>query len=1037
MTKKSQNQSLFDLETPAKPQGPVECLGLTFENDEARREHFLGLLREGLEELHAKLGGVPFTTVEDAVERMKSVEKWPMGDDARLRELAERMRHAEKGKDLLQRWKDEVGFPHGAIEDILNLSDPPYYTACPNPFIADFIKRYGKPYDPNVPYSKEPFAADVSEGKNDPIYNAHSYHTKVPHKAIMRYILHYTEPGDVVFDGFCGTGMTGVAAQLCGDKKTVESLGYRVDDQGVIYQQETDENGKTIWKPFSKLGPRRAVLNDLSPAATFIAYNYNTPVDVQAFEREAKRILKEVEEECGWMYATLASEVASRGSRVESQEDDVAEEWAEKLRACKTADEIGKLLSSEHSILGMGPTWGQINYIVWSDVFVCPECTQEVVFWEAAVDKQAGKVHGEFPCPHCSARLTKRNMDRAWVTRYDKAIGQTIRQAKQVPVLINYSVGKKRYEKTPDAFDLALTEKIEKLDIPYWFPTDPIPEGDKTGEPLRIGITHVHHFYTKRNLWVLDSFAHKSQKQLVRALWVATACTEGLSALNRERPFGLPSKLSGTLYVSSMIREINALAFLRRKIEKYEARSLGPYTLMASQSSTLLDEPDLSVDYIFTDPPFGGNLMYSELNFLWEAWLKVFTNNKPEAIENKVQGKGLPEYQRLMTECFKEYYRVLKPGRWMTVEFHNSKNSVWTSIQEALQTAGFVIADVRTLDKKQGSFNQVTQAGAVKQDIIISCYKPNGGLEERFKLEAGTEEGVWDFVRTHLRQLPVFVSKDGKAEVIAERQNYLLFDRMVAFHVQRGVTVPLSAAEFYAGLARRFPERDGMYFLPEQVAEYDKKRMKVSEVLQLQLFVTDEASAIQWLKASLTRKPQTFQELHPQFLKEIGGWQKHEKPLELSELLEQNFLRYDGKGPIPAQIVSWMKQSSSLRELISSELRVTSDEPKYSELETRNPELLRAAKDRWYVPDPNKASDLEKLRERALLREFEEYRESSARRLKVFRLEAVRAGFKKAWQERDYATIIAVARKIPENVLQEDPKLLMWYDQALTRMGEA
>ena len=66
--------------------------------------------------------------------------------------------------------------------------------------------------------------------------------------------------------------------------------------------------------------------------------------------------------------------------------------------------------------------------------------------------------------------------------------------------------------------------------------------------------------------------------------------------------------------------------------------------------------------------------MYSELNFLWEAWLKVFTNNKPEAIENKVQGKGLLEYQHLITRCFQEYYRLLKPGRWMTVEFHNSKN---------------------------------------------------------------------------------------------------------------------------------------------------------------------------------------------------------------------------------------------------------------------------------------------------------------------------------------------------------------------------
>jgi DNA modification methylase len=1046
MAKRNENQSLFKTKiVPARAgsgklfdeeylvnDAPVECLGMTFENDEARREYFLRLLREGLKELHAKLGGVPFTTVQDAVERMKSVKKWPMGDDTRLHELAERMRRADSSKDLLQRWKDEVGFPHGEIDDILNLSDPPYYTACPNPFIEDFIKHYSKPYDPKTDnYRREPFAADVSEGKNDPIYNAHSYHTKVPHKAIMRYILHYTEPGDVVFDGFCGTGMTGVAAQLCGDKKTVESLGYKVDDQGVIYQQETDENGKTVWKPFSKLGARRAVLNDLSPAATFIAYNYNTPVDVQAFEREATRILKEVEEECGWMYATLAEPKESE-----------PEAWADKLRACKTTDEVRGLLNIQSSALSNGPTWGRINYTVWSDVFVCPECTQEVVFWEAAVDIQAGKVHDAFPCPHCSARLTKRNMDRAWVTRYDKAIGQTIRQAKQVPVLINYSAGKKRYEKEPDAFDLALIEKIEELDIPYWFPTNPIPEGDKTGEPLRIGITHVHHFYTKRNLWVLAAyFILLSSSTLGRRLIpILTGGLLGLTKLQRFKPrTTFPNMiLSGTLYVGSLFREWRADQWLNGKLKSFkQALTVRPPAgLIDTRTSQFLDETRASCDYIFTDPPFGGNLMYSELNFLWEAWLKVFTNNQPEAIENKVQGKGLPEYQRLMTECFKEYYRVLKPGRWMTVEFHNSKNSVWNAIQEALQTAGFVIADVRTLDKKQGSFNQVTQAGAVKQDIIISCYKPNGGLEERFKLEAGTEEGVWDFVRTHLRQLPVFVSKDGKAEVIAERQNYLLFDRMVAFHVQRGVTVPLSAAEFYAGLAQRFPERDGMYFLPEQVAEYDKKRMKVKEVMQLELFVNDEASAIQWLKQQLTRKPQTFQELHPQFLKDIGGWQKHEKPLELSELLEQNFLRYDGKGLIPAQIVAWMKQSADLRKLIQHEIASGRATEENGQLSTQSSVLITRAKDRWYVPDPNKASDLEKLRERALLREFEEYRESKQKRLKVFRLEAVRAGFKRAWQERDYSTIIDVARKIPENILQEDPKLLMWYDQALTRSGD-
>src|SRR5690606_10219815 len=108
----------------------------------------------------------------------------------------------------------EVGFPHGEIEDILNLSDPPYYTACPNPFIVDFIRHYGKPYGPGSSYSKAPLAVDVTEGKNDPLYRLPSYHTKVPPKAIQHYLLHYTEPGDIVLDAFCGTGMTGVACLL-------------------------------------------------------------------------------------------------------------------------------------------------------------------------------------------------------------------------------------------------------------------------------------------------------------------------------------------------------------------------------------------------------------------------------------------------------------------------------------------------------------------------------------------------------------------------------------------------------------------------------------------------------------------------------------------------------------------------------------------------------------------------------------------------------------------------------------------------------
>ena len=924
----------------SKRQGSVECLGMTFESNEARRAYFLEKLRE-------KLKDPDFRKIE--------------------------------------------GFPIGEDEDILALSDPLYYTACPNPFIEDFVKYWNQLKEsdhtsnqdtsPDASYyHREPFAADVSEGKNDPIYNLHSYHTKVPHKAIMRYILYYTEPGDIVFDGFCGTGMTGVAAQMCGDRATVESLGYTVQKDGTIL----DEEGKS----FSKIGARRAILNDLSPAATFIAYNYNASVDVAEFEREAKRILALVEQECGWMYLSIHQ------PKPEQMEKAIA---------------LLKIADSQLKTKGSELPWGRINYTVWSDVFTCPECAGEVVFRDAAVNKADGKVLDKFSCPHCNAQLTKRNMDRAWVTKFDTAINQTIRQAKQLPVLINYSVGKKRFEKVPDAFDLALIEKIENSAIPYWFPTARMPEGEESRRNDDVGITHVAHFYTKRSLWVLATLLTRvnkvSNKLTAKTCWfLFEQWVIGFSKLNRYSPHHFSQNnrnLSGTLYVGSQISEVSPdYAFsgkLKRLIQVFINSNINHQSIIPTQSSSAVNNiATKTIDYIFTDPPFGGNLMYSELNFLWEAWLKVFTNNEPEAIENQAQKKGILEYQELMAQCFQEFYLVLKPGHWMTIEFHNSKNSVWNAIQEALQRAGFVIADVRTLDKKQGTFKQVTSGGAVKQDLIISAYKPSSILEERFKLEAGTQEGVWDFVRTHLQQLPVFVSKNGQAEVIAERQNYLLFDRMVAFHIQRGVTVPLSAFEFYAGISQRFSERDGMYFLPEQVAEYDKKRMTVREILQLELFVTDESSAVQWLKQQLTKKPQTFQEIHPNFMREIAGWSKFEKPLELSELLEQNFLRYDGKGSIPNQVVSWLKQSATQREKIR---QIESEFPvDAAGLETRDAGLLSAAKDKWYVPDPNKASDLEKLRDRALLREFEEYLQSKQKKLKVFRLEAVRTGFKQAWQ---------------------------------------
>lgn len=848
--------------------------------------------------------------------------------------------------------------------------------------MADLVKEWEsekekKPED--WIYSREPFAADVSEGKNSPIYNAHTYHTKVPHKAIMRYILHYTEPGDIVFDGFAGTGMTGVAAQFCGDKIEVESLGYRVDNKGNIYRKETNEFGKEVEVPFSRLGVRKAVLNDLSPAASFIAYNFNSFIDLEKFREESERILESTEKECGWMDET------------------------------------------------MGPNGqkGRINYTVWSDVFICPECGKEVVFYEEAVNKKKGKVKNEFSCAYCLTSLTKSNMTRATVTNYDPALNKSVTMAKQIPVLINYSIGKKRAEKKPDADDLLLIKKIDAMEIPYWYPTNLLPDGFNTKQPMvSHKIFYVHQFYTKKNL-IIASYIRKKVISYPHLYVVfQSICSTLISKLVRynlgHRGNGI---LNGTLYVPSLFAESNILKVFEGKIQSFtKMYELKPkiYSLISCNSTTKMKIKSDSMDYLFLDPPFGANLNYSELSYIWESWLKVLTDNKEEAIENSSQGKGINEYRALMKSCFSESFRVLKPGRWLTVEFSNTNSAVWNSIQTSLSEVGFIVANVSALDKKQGSFKAVTSPSAVKQDLIISLYKPDESFELQITKSVG-EEQVWTFVRKHLSYLPL-VKKQGESTItVPERDPRIIYDRLISYFVGKNLLLPISSPDFLGSIGQRFVERDGLYYLPDQVADYDK--MKAKQQLKISFdtadwFVCDEASAINWLRNQLKQKPYTLGELTPLFLNELKGWSKTELRLELSELLEQSFLCYEGKEEVPSFIHGYL--STNFKDLRN--------------LSKTDPSLVAKAKGRWYIPDPNREKDLEKLREKALLREFDVYKNAKGK-LKEFRIEAIRTGFRRAWQERDYELIKALSERLPKAVVEEDEKLLLWYNGAMTRLG--
>lgn len=881
-----QQDTLFtESQTPEKSEGPVTCLGITFANDAERRAYFTKLLA-------VKLKDPEFRKIE--------------------------------------------GFPIGTDEAILNLSDPPYYTACPNPWIADFIAQWEaeKPAQPEgYHYHREPFAADVSEGKNDPIYNAHSYHTKVPHKAVMKYIEHYTEPGDIVFDGFCGTGMTGVAAQIAG---------------------------------------RHSVVCDLSPSATFLASNFCTTTDLDSFRSEVEDLKDNVDSQVDSLYETLD---------------------------------------------------GVRDFTIYSAIVECQSCQHHFDQWSASYNIHTKAVSSNFVCPQCNVPIESKTLKHARKLIFDPILGASIQTKQRIQKFAKIRTEKGEVidvwgQGDGNAYDDYI-EEIKSLNLPI-VEIPKMYESHFKRNLAAEGVTYFHHFYTPRNLLACQKLLSliKSKSSIFKFGFLNTAWHATI--MRRYNSGGGHRPKTNTLYIPAMSSEGRVSKIYEKKLNDL-ARFLEVKTgvkerplISTSSASSIKGVPTESIDYIFIDPPFGSNIMYSDLNFLWEVWLGVRTNIEKEAIENHVQNKSVDDYRFLMRSCFKEFYRILKPGRWITVEFSNTAAGIWNSIQGALSEAGFIVSNVSTLDKKQRSINSYTSSTSVKQDLVISAYKPNGGFEGRFEEEAKTEEGVWDFIRTHLQYLPVVKLQGNSLLQVPERDPRILFDQLVAYYVRKGYPLPVSSQEFQLGLAQRFIERDGMFFLDEQAAEYDKKKAVVGELVQASLFVKDEASAIQWLRQLLKQKPQVFSDINPQFMQQLSGWSKNEVQLDLRELLIQNFLCFDGQDEVPEQIHSYL--STNWKELRN--------------LPKTAPELKAKAKDRWYVPDPNKAGDLEKLRERSLLKEFEEYK-TAKKKLKVLRIEAARVGLKKLFEAQEFASILDVAAKLPADVIAEDPVLLMYYDQAM------
>ena len=850
----------------------------------------------------------------------------------------------EAAREELRRRLPEMrrlpGCPRGSDADILAMSYPPFYTACPNPFIADWLAGLERPGDDDRA-DPGPFAADVVEGKGSAFYKAHSYVTKVPHPAIMRFILHYTRPGDVVLDGFAGSGMTGVAAQACGNP---EPKVRRVI--------ETELGADNI-----EWGARRAILGELGPSATFIGAGVNLPIDGQAFDHASRALLDRFQSEYGWMYRTTVT------------------------------PENGE------------PFEAGIDYVVWSEVFTCPHCGSEVVFHDVAFNPATGRVRDEFCCGSCGAALGKSVLERRLIRERTLA-GDIVERVEFRPVRTMWRRGRDTGQKNFDESDRSVLERVKRLQV-TGFPSEALPlddlvHGTRLGPK---GFKSVHQLWPNRSLaalavlWSWTSEEPDPLTRLALRFWIEQAFW-GLSWMNRYKANDhsqVNRQMTGVYYVPSLATECSVRYNLEGsspargkrqslvKLWNSSPASAGE-VMISTGSSTALLLPDACVDYVFTDPPFGQNIPYSDLALVVETWHRVRTSASEEATVDSFKGRGLDDYAELMSGCFAEFFRVLKPGRWMTVEFSNHSNDVWLRIQDALASAGFVVADTRVFDKDQLSYRQVTADNAVKHDLVISAYKPAEATVYSFEVAAGGEDAAWVFVREHLSRVPVTEGSRGRALVVRERQADRVYERAVAYHVARNTLVPMTAAEFYAGLDRRFPVRDGMYFLPEQVESYERFRITFKELAAQVLFIRDESSAVQWLRQLLKDRPRAFAEIQPAFMQGMqSGLASWEELPELLDMLEANFVD-DGKG-------------------------------------------------RWMVPDPKKSEHLDQLRTRALLREFDVYVATKGS-LKKFRSEAVRAGFKKAWGDRTFQTILAVGHRLPADAFLEDSALLHYYRNA-------
>ena len=577
--------------------------------------------------------------------------------------------------------------------------------------------------------------------RTGPLYNAFSYPTKIDPEVIGVYIAAHTATGQSVLDVFGGSGTTAIAAALC-DQPTPR-----------MRQLASDAGLSVEW------GPRTAHVYELSPIGALVGEVMARPCNPEAFRSAARDVLDRVRGDVGGWYAATAPDGAP----------------------------------------------GQIRYVIWSEVLQTPCCDNELSFYEASVRLGPASMASEFDCVHCATRLRVEECSRVNETVLDPFTGDKIERRLRVPARVYGRSGSATWSRPPTPEDLKVLEVVPQRPAD-WVPTGGVEWGDLHRSGYHQGITRFHHFYTRRNLAVLArlwALATEHTDPAIRKalqVWVLSYNASHSTLLSRvvakrsQKDLVVTGAQSGVLYVSGLPVEKNVIDGLDRKIRTlHEAFSLtfaSRSTInITCGSSTQLHLSDDAVDYVFTDPPFGGYIPYAEINQINEAWLGQLTNRTSEVIVSPAQGKTESEYGRLLATVFSEVSRVLTQDGCATVVFHASKPAVWGALGEAFASSGLSVTKTSVLDKCQVSFKQVVSERGTRDDAVFLLSHSNSSRAHKPPLShRRTQPDADEAIRSLMKEAT------GRASELSAQR---MWSRFAAASIHAGSQVPIGAQEFY------------------------------------------------------------------------------------------------------------------------------------------------------------------------------------------------------------------------------------------------